>query len=108
MQNVVNKVKAAALGVADSLTPVLKVPNHRLARSTTRSVEYKNNAANIVAIGVQVQGVWDAYPGGVRVGWRPSGVSVPHLELVGWRAGQKESLPTTRQTVLSHKERYLL
>lgn len=28
MQNVVNKVKSAALGVADSLTPVLKVSVH--------------------------------------------------------------------------------
>ena len=52
MQNMVNKVKSAALGVADSLTPVLKVMSLPAAHPST--------LRPATPAGVQVQGVGDA------------------------------------------------
>ena len=94
MQSVVNKVKSAALGVADSLTPVLKVQLALLCcvNRPHALTEPLNSTMHTYTVGVQVQGDGDAYPRGVCDCGGPSRIPLSHMELVGRRAGQEEGL----------------
>ena len=62
MQNLVNRVKFTALGVADSLTPVLKVNEYANMQQICSNRSPHTVHASCVYVGIKVQGFRDDYP----------------------------------------------
>lgn len=76
MQNVINSVKGTALGVAEYLTPILKVQNSPLLKTKLKSSPI---------LGIEISRNWRLNTRRIRSRRRSLGAPLPDMAMVLWR-----------------------
>lgn len=94
MQNVINSVKGTALGVAEYLTPVLKVRYRLIFKAPPSKIRNET--------GIQVPRDRGAHARGVRGGRGPPRAPLPDMAVGRRRRVESQTVPAQEQTVLNH------